>query len=58
MWKHMKHPNMVPLLGVTIEPPQLISGWMPGGDLPTHVKNPNTDRLLLVGAVSTIFPPP
>ena len=24
-WKHLKHPNIVPLLGVTIDPPQLIS---------------------------------
>ena len=56
IWKHMKHPNIVPLLGITIEPPQLISGWMPGGDLPKHAKDPNADKLLLVGAASVAFP--
>ena len=50
MWKHLTHPNIVPLLGVTITPYQLISTWMSGGDLPGYIeKNPNADRLKLVG---------
>lgn len=32
------HPNIVPLLGVTITPPQFVSGWMPGGNLRYYVK--------------------
>jgi len=49
MWKQLAHPNIVPLLGVTIEPFQLILNWMPGGDLPKYIKkNPNVDRLGLV----------
>ena len=48
MWKHLKHPNIVPLLGVTTAPFQLISDWMPGGDLFVNVQNPNADRLGLV----------
>lgn len=48
MWKHLKHPNIVPLLGITISPPQLISRWMPGGDLSENMKNPNVNRRTLV----------
>lgn len=45
----MAHPNIVPLLGVTIDPLQLISEWMSGGDLTVYVANhPDTDRLSLV----------
>ena len=50
MWKHLTHPNVLPLLGVTIAPLQLISDLMPGGDLPRYIKNnPDADLLCLVG---------
>ncbi|KAF9645725.1 kinase-like protein [Thelephora ganbajun] len=45
MWKHLKHPNILPLLGVTLSPLQLVSNWMPGGDLSGYVKNSDTNRL-------------
>ncbi|KAF9645422.1 kinase-like protein [Thelephora ganbajun] len=49
IWKCLDHPNILPLLGVTISPFQLISNWMDGGDLLQHVKNnPNADRLGLL----------
>lgn len=52
MWKHLTHPNIVPLIGVTISPhQQLISDWMPGGNLCDHIKyNHGADRLGLVRA--------
>ena len=51
MWKYLTHPNIVPLLGVSTTPFQLISNWMSGGDLPGYIKeNPDADRLKLVGA--------
>ena len=50
-WKHLKHPNIVPLLGVTTNPLQHISDWMPGGDLTGYISShPDADRLYLVGA--------
>ena len=52
VWKHLRHPNIVPLLGVTITPPQLISDWMPGGDLLENAKRPGANRRSLVGVVS------
>ena len=56
MWRHLTHPNILPLLGVTITPFQLISNWMSGGDLPGYVqKNPNVDRLKLVGVPLAAF---
>jgi len=59
MWKYLTHPNILPLLGVTLTPFQLISTWMPGGHLPEYIeKNPGTDRLQLVGIPSrAVFVP-
>ena len=49
MWKYMIHPNVLPLLGITADPFQLVSDWMLGGDLPHYIKHyPNADRLRLV----------
>ncbi|KAF9642914.1 kinase-like protein [Thelephora ganbajun] len=49
VWKHLTHPNVVALLGVTISPFQLISNWFSGGDLSEYIKNnPNPDRLGLL----------
>jgi len=57
-WKHLIHPNIVPLLGVTITPFQLISNWMSGGDLPEYLKkNSGANRLGLVGVPSVVFIP-
>ena len=54
MWKHLTHPNILSLLGITTTPFQLISNWMSDGDLPGYIENnPSADRLRLVGA-----PPP
>lgn len=55
IWKRLTHPNVVSLLGTTITPFQLVSDWMPGGDLLEYITkhNPNAYRLGLV-----CFPPP
>lgn len=56
MWKHLKHPNIVPLLGVTTDPFQLISEWVPSGDLPSYIgKDTGADRLGLVGAPAVVL---
>ena len=53
VWKHMTHPNIVPLLRVTLDPLQLISDWMPGGDLTEYItSHPDTDRTSLVSDLS------
>ncbi|KAF9644755.1 kinase-like protein [Thelephora ganbajun] len=53
MWKRLKHSNVVPLLGITISPFQLISDWMSGGDLPEYIKkNPDADRIGLLSDVA------
>jgi len=58
MWKHMEHPNIVPLLGVTTSPFQLVSKWMPSGDLPDYIgRNPGADLLGLVGVSAIVFIP-
>ena len=58
MWKHLLHPNIVPLLGITPTPLQLISEWIPGGDLTEYVKkHPGADRLGLVNVHPTAFGP-
>ena len=64
MWKHMAHSNIVPLLGVTTDPPQFISDRMSGGDLMEYVtSHPDADRLSLVrvsctSSYDTLIPSP
>ena len=49
MWKHLNHPNIVPFNGVTFDPLQLVSEWMPGGELREYIKNnPQTSLINLV----------
>lgn len=56
MWKHLAHPNIVPLLGVTIAPFQFISVWMPGGELSEYIgTHPYADRIELVGFHPTVL---
>ena len=50
VWKRLEHPNIVPLLGVTVAPLQLVSVWMAGGELLEYIDtHPSIDRLSLVG---------
>ena len=56
VWKNLSHPNVVPLLGVTTDPVQHISGWMPDIHLTGYITNhPDADRLSLVGVLSTVL---
>ena len=55
--KRLAHPNIVPFLGVTFTPFQLVSPWI-SLDLPKYIeKNPQADRLQLVGASPATFIP-
>ncbi|KAF9651098.1 kinase-like protein [Thelephora ganbajun] len=48
-----EHQNIVPLLGITINPFQFISDWMSCGDLMTYITNhPDTNRLDLLSDVA------
>lgn len=52
VWKHLTHPNIVPLLGVTVDPIQLV--LESDVDLTEYVGNQaDADRLSLVGVLST-----
>ena len=58
MWKRLKHQNIIPLLGITQTPLQLISEWIPGGDLTEYIKkHPDAGRLDLVGVPPVVFDP-
>ena len=49
MWKHGRHPNVVPFQGVTIASFQLISDWMLNGNIIEYIeKHPGADPLILV----------
>ena len=51
--KHLKHANVVPFLGATTEPFELMSEWMPGGELLRYIAgHPDADRLSLVRFLS------
>jgi len=45
VWKRLRHPNVVPFLGVTTTQLQLISKWVPDDTLTDYA-----DRIGLVGA--------
>ena len=50
MWKHMRHQNIVPFIGVTQDPLQFVSEWMPNGTLTEYLsQNPGASRVDLVG---------
>ena len=56
MWKRLEHRNIVPFLGITPDPLQLISEWMPGGDLTEYIKKyPGADRLDLASIPPVVF---
>ena len=53
IWKHLSHPNVLPLFGVSVSKnPQhfrIITEWMPNGDVAEYISlNPGANRLRLV----------
>jgi len=53
VWKRLRHVNVVPFLGVTTVPLQLVSKWMPNGTLTEYVNaRPHADRTSLVRILS------
>jgi len=49
IWKRLRHPNIVPFIGVTIYPLQIISESMPNGTLTEFIaRNPDASRIGLV----------
>ena len=58
MWKYLKHQNILPLIGVSTSPIQLISKWMPGGNLSEYIgEHPEADRVRLVGVIPAMITP-
>ena len=56
-WKSLRHPNVLPLVGVTMSEGQLamVSDWMVNGNINDFVKaHPDANRLELVGLSSKI----
>ncbi|KAF9647775.1 kinase-like protein [Thelephora ganbajun] len=53
VWKRLAHPNIFPLLGVTIAPFQSISVWISGEELSQYIStHPCADRLDLLSDVA------
>ena len=51
-WKTLQHPNVLPLIGVTMTETQfmMVSDWMVNGNVNDFVKaHPDANRLELVG---------
>ena len=57
MWKSLKHPNILPLLGATVSPSQLVSALMPAGDLSKYLaEKPDANRIELVCVTLVALP--
>jgi len=59
-WKHLSHPNILPLLGVSVSTDphcfRILTEWMSGGNVMQYTKsNPDANRLELVSPL-TISP--
>lgn len=55
-WKHLNHRHVVSLIGATLSPLQLISKWMPNGDLSEYIRDHLEANLIdLVGLVASRF---
>ena len=49
MWKRLSHPNIVPFVGVTMDPLQIVTKWMLNGTLTEFIEeNPGANRISLV----------
>ena len=58
MWKYLKHQNILPLIGISTSPIQLISKWMPGGNLSEYIgEHTKADRVRLVGVLPVMTIP-
>lgn len=55
VWEPLNHPNIVPFKGVTSEPLQLVSEWMPGGELRQYIRN--NPHANVISLVSSLFMP-
>lgn len=56
MWKHLNHPNIVPFIGVTFAPLQLVSEWVTGGELREYIGDGRCTNL--IDLVSPLLRPP
>ena len=54
-WRHLRHPNILPLLGVTVAENRfvMVSEWMDNGNINEFIRRDfDTNRTALVGAAS------
>lgn len=54
-WKTLRHPNVLPLVGVTMSENQfaMVSDWMSNGNINEFLgANPDADRLKLVSGIA------
>ena len=57
-WKHLRHPNILPLFGVTISRQKfaMVSEWMENGNINQFIETePHVNRLVLVRHPSNLY---
>lgn len=52
-WAWLDHPNILRCFGITVDPLQVVTEWVPNGDVLEYVRtNANADRVCLVGPLT------
>ena len=50
-WAWLDHPNILQCFGITVNPLQVVTEWVPNGNVIEYVRtHPNADRVCLVGS--------
>ena len=56
IWTRLTHPNIVPFKGVTLDPLQIVSERMLGGDLTEYIRGyPQANRVHLVSPCRSLL---
>ena len=55
VWAKLNHPNILRCFGITVDPFQIVTEWMPNGQAMVYVQeHQDADRVRLVGSLTLV----